>query len=230
MDSAKSSVRRSALRAVRTDDPASRQNRFMGEVALPDDVVSVLVRDARIQRAELTGSRARGTATALSDWDFVVTTTEFVGVRDALPSLTAPLRPVVAQWDRLSRNWCYMLILGGPAKVDLIFSEPHPAAPPWLLTATTLPLIDDHFWDWALWLGSKQLAGRDDVVAAELGRLHAHLLAPLGVATEPRNLSQAVAVYRAARDDREKVLGCRVSRTAERLVQPSLHALTRSHQ
>jgi len=201
----------------------------MGHVALPDDVVRVLVGDARIQRVELTGSRARGTATALSDWDFVVMAAEFDNVRDVLPSLTAQLRPVVAQWDRLSRNWCYMLILGGPAKVDLVFGEPHPIAPPWLVTAATLPLIDDHFWDWALWLGSKQLAGRDDVVTAELGRLHAHLLGPLGVAPRPRNLSQAVAAYRAARDHHEKALG-RVSRAAERVVLPSLHALARSYQ
>jgi predicted nucleotidyltransferase len=192
--------------------------------------VRALVRDARIKGAELSGSRARGTATALSDWDFVVTTSEFEVVRDVLPSLTAPLRPVVAQWDRLSRNWCYMLILGGPTKVDLIFGEPHPVAPPWLVTVATLPLIDDHFWDWALWFGSKQIAGRDDVVTAELGKLHAHLLGPLGVATRPRNLRQAVAAYRAARDDHENVFGIRVSRAAERIVLPSLHALGTIHK
>jgi hypothetical protein len=54
-----------------------------------------------------------------------------VAVRDALPSLTEALRPVVAQWDRPRRNWCYMLILLGPAKVDLIFGQPHPVASPW---------------------------------------------------------------------------------------------------
>jgi hypothetical protein len=31
---------------------------------------------------------------------------------------------VVAQWDRLSRNWCYMLILDGAVKIDLIFDRP----------------------------------------------------------------------------------------------------------
>ena len=101
------------------------------EFGLPGAVVNVLASDARIERVELAGSRARGTATALSDWDFVVTATDFEAVRDALPSLTEALRPVVAQWDRLSRNWCYMLILRGPAKVDLIFGQPHPVASPW---------------------------------------------------------------------------------------------------
>jgi predicted nucleotidyltransferase len=196
-------------------------------VVLPDDVVSVLACDARIQRAELTGSRARGTATALSDWDFTVTVAEFDAVREALPSLTAPLRPVVRQWDGLSRHWCYMMILTGPAKVDLIFGQPHPIAPPWRVSAATLTPIDDHFWDWALWLGSKQRGGREDVVAAELGKLHAHLLGPLGVAAVPGSLRQAVAEYRAAREDREKALGCRVSRAAESTVLPSLRGLTR---
>jgi hypothetical protein len=98
----------------------------------------------------------------VSDWDFTVTTAEFEAVRDALPSLTAPLRPVVAQWDRLSRHWCYMMILAGRygwPKIDLIFGQPYPITTPWLVSAATLTPIDDHFWDWALWLGSKQLAG-----------------------------------------------------------------------
>jgi hypothetical protein len=104
---------------------------------------------------ELTGSRARATATALSDWDFTVTAAEFEAVRDGLPSLTAPLRPVVAQWDRLSRNWCYIVILTGPVKVDLIFDRPHPIALPWRVSSATLAAMDDHFWDSRLWLGAK---------------------------------------------------------------------------
>lgn len=175
---------------------------------------------------ELTGSRARGTATALSDWDYLVTTAEFEAVRDAMPSLTAPLLPVVAQWDRLSRHWCYMLILDGPAKIDLIFGQPHPVAPPWLVSAATLSLIDDHFWDWALWLGSKQLAHRDDVVTAELGKLYAHLLGPLGTVAVPRSLGHAIADYQTARADQEKVLGRLVSRAAETTVLPSLRQFT----
>ena len=196
-------------------------------MVLPDDVVGVLASDARIQHVELTGSQARGAATALSDWDFTVIAADFEAVRDVLPSLTAPLRPVVAQWDRLSRHWCFMMILGGPAKVDLIFGQQHPVAPPWLVTASTLTSIDDHFWDWALWLGSKQLAGRGDVVAAELRKLHEHLLAPLGVAAAPRSLGQAIAEYRAAREEQETVLGLHVPLAAETTVLPTLRELTR---
>jgi hypothetical protein len=112
------------------------------EGALPDAVVRVLAADARIQRVELTGSRgsqATRPATALSDWDFTVTTAEFEAIQQALPSLVGPRQPVVAQWDRLSRNWCYMLIVAGPVKIDLIFDHPHPVQPPWRYTGTCWP-------------------------------------------------------------------------------------------
>jgi hypothetical protein len=49
------------------------------------------------------------------------------------------LRTVVAQWDRLSSTWCYMLVLADPVKVDLIFTEPHAMLPAWKVTAATLP-------------------------------------------------------------------------------------------
>jgi hypothetical protein len=192
-------------------------------VLLPGDVIGVLSSDARISKVELTGSRARGEATALSDWDFAVTAPEFHEVRNALPEMVRPLRPVVAQWDRLSRAWCFMLVLPGPAKVDLLFSHPHQPMGPWEVTASTLAGIDGHFWDWALWLQSKVTAGRHDFVAVELRRLHAHLLGPMGVATAPASLTDAVTAYRAARDTCERRLGSRVSRRAENTVMPVLH-------
>jgi hypothetical protein len=119
-----------------------------------------------------------------------------------LPSLVAPLQPVVRQWDRLSRNWCYTIILAGPAKIGLIFDQPHLIEPPWQVTAETLPQIDDdHFWDWALWPGSKQLTDQHHVVTADLHKLHGHLLGPLGVAAVPGSLDEALAGYRAARTE-----------------------------
>jgi hypothetical protein len=195
-------------------------------VVLPEDVVSVLAADARIQRVDLTGSRSRGTATQLSDWDFMVAAAAFEEVRDSLPSLVGPLRPVVAQWDRLSTIWCYMMILAGPAKIDLLFAQRHLSQPPWRVSAATLPRLDDHFWDWALWLGSKQLGGRHELVTAELRKMHTHLLGPLGVPAVPASIGQAVTGYRAARDNWETRLGRRVSRAAETTVLPSLQELT----
>lgn len=116
--------------------------------------------------------------------------------RERLAAVTARLYPVVCQWDRLSTTWCYMLLLGGPVKVDLIFAEPHAALPPWRVTADTMPGIDAHFWDWMLWLTPKQQAGKSDLVAAELAKLHQHLLAPLGVPARAATLGQALTSYR----------------------------------
>ena len=190
---------------------------------LPDDVIGVLTADPGIAKAELTGSRARGTATPLSDWDFAVTARRFDEVRDGLAETVRPLHPVVAQWDRLSRTWCYMLILAGPVKVDLLFGRPRPHEPagPWEVTAATLAGIDDHFWDWALWLRSK-LARGDDMVAGELRALHGHLLGPMGVAHAPSTLGDAVAAYLSARGQCERRLRSPVSRTAENAVLPAL--------
>jgi hypothetical protein len=74
--------------------------------------------------------------------------------------------------------------------VDLIFTEPHAVLPAWQVTAATLPGIDDHFWDWMLWLAAKQQAGKAGLVAAQLAKLHEHLLAPLGVRAQPATPAQ----------------------------------------
>ena len=83
---------------------------------------------------------------------------------------------------------------------------------------------------WIICGSTPQLARRDDVVIAELAKLHSHLLAPLGVAAAPCCLGQVVAGYRAARDDWEQVLRHRVSRAAETTVLPTLRQLTMSTQ
>ena len=128
----------------------------------------------------------------------------------------------MAQWDRLSPTWCYMLILTGPVKVDLLFGHPHQPAGPWQVNASTLAGIDDHFWDWALWLRSK-LARAKDLVATELRKMHEHLLGPMGVTCPPASLGEAVAAYRSAREEWERRLGSYVSRNAENTVIPVLH-------
>ena len=94
-------------------------------VRLPDDAIRLVETDPGIDRAELARSRACGTALPLSDFNFKITTGAFAqGVRYRLPVIAARLRPVVAQWDRLSFTWCYMLILAGSVNVDLIFIQP----------------------------------------------------------------------------------------------------------
>ena len=104
----------------------------------------------------LVGSRAEGRATPLSDWDFAVRASDFAVLEPDLAGLVEPLEPLVRQWDRLSDTQCYMLLLRGPVKVDLIFpDEPHAHEPPWQPAPETLQGIDGHLWDWLLWLTSK---------------------------------------------------------------------------
>jgi hypothetical protein len=129
-----------------------------------------------------------------------------------LPGLVEPLHPLVAQWDRLSDEHCFMLITDGPRKVDLIVDEAHVHEPPHVVDAGTLPAIDAHFWDWTLWLTSKVAADKGDVVRSELGKMASHLLGPLGVQTTPRTLPEAVDRYVAARAEHERRFGVHVPR------------------
>jgi hypothetical protein len=164
-----------------------------------------------VEKVELVGSRAAGTAVTLSDWDFLVETNDFDAVAQALPQLVEPLRPLARQWDPLGEHPCYMLMLTGAIKVDLIFDRPHEPAPPWVVTAETLPRIDAHFWDWVLWLGAKRAAGKHALIESELDKLSAHILAMLGVEERLVSLEDAVGRYRPALRDAEERLGVRVS-------------------
>jgi hypothetical protein len=178
-----------------------------------------------VERIELVGSRADGRATEWSDWDFAVRVRDFAALAEALPELLAPLEPLVQQWDRLSETWCWMLILRGPVKVDLIFpDEPYAQEGPWVPAAETLAPMDDHFWDWVLWLRGKEAAGKDELVAAELEKLFQHLLGPLGAQAVPSSTAEAVEVYRTTRAGAEKRFGVEVSREVEQAVAPSLRS------
>lgn len=137
--------------------------------------------------------------------------------------MLAPLEPLAEQWDRLSDTWCWMLVLRGPVKVDLIFpEEPHEKEGPWVAGPETLAGIDGHFWDWMLWLRGKEVAGKEELVAGELEKLHGHLLGPLGAQATPSSVADAVVKYRAGRDRAEARFGRTVSRELERAVAPSL--------
>ncbi len=166
-----------------------------------------------VVRVELTGSRARGEATALSDWDLQIHTTNAAAVARDLPRLMAPLDPLAAQWDRLTERATYMLMLPGAVKIDLFAGNARSEiGPPWQPTPENLAAIDAHFWDWTLWLGSKSLHGRTDVIDEELRKLYRNLLAPLGVATPPTTVAAAVTEYRDARDRLEREWDVSVAR------------------
>jgi hypothetical protein len=169
------------------------------------------------------GSRATGQARADSDWDFRVEPHDFDALAAALPELLAPLDPLAEQWDRLSNEQCWMLILRGPVKVDLIFpDEPHAHEPPWVPSAENLGAIDAHLWDWLLWLRPKEASGKHELVADELEKLFIHLLRPLGVDRVPLSVADAVELYRPARDALAASLGCVISPALEAEVAPAL--------
>lgn len=193
------------------------------EPPLDQRVTSVIGRHPAVRDIDLTGSRAEGRATSHSDWDFVVATDDFPALARDLPELCAPLDPVAAQWDRLSPHQCWMLILPGPAKVDLIFpGEPHELEPPWEPTRENLAAIDRHFWDWALWLRSKEAAAKQELLTSELEKLRRHLLGPLGVTATPGSVTDAVAAYRDARARAERRFACQVPRALEAAVADAL--------
>ena len=189
---------------------------------LPSAVRSALEADTTVRSIRLVGSRAEGTASGLSDWDFAVETDDFRALALRLPRLVEPLDPLVAQWDPLGKIRCYMLIVRGPTKVDLIFDEAQEESPPWSVTRETLPRVDGHFWDWALWLAAKAAGGKDEVVAPELQKMPRPHLGPLGVESPPRSVDDAVDAYLAARDAAEARLSVRVPRTLEREVRPAV--------
>jgi len=189
-----------------------------------------LLQHLAIDKVQLVGSRARGDPTPFSDWDFEVTTHQFPLVARALPSLTRPLRPLAQQWDRLSRHHTYTLVLEGPEKVDRLFGGSHEKEKPWTVSEKTLPAIDDHLWDWMLWLFSKDAAGRSEVIKVELERLFTHLLEPMGVRQHPVGIDEAMKAYVEARAIKERVHHVRVSRRLEHEVLKAFMQLRRPQQ
>ena len=195
----------------------------MDDRDLAASVRAALLPHRHIRAVELVGSRATGSSTPLSDWDFEVETDDFGAVARALPALVSALEPLAQQWDRISEYPCYMLMLIGPVKVDLIFpGEPYESLPPWTVSAETLDGIDQHFWDWILWLASKREKGKDDLIRRELEKMSEHLLRPLGVDAAPGSIEAALEGYRRARDEREREFGRQVSRRREREVLPAV--------
>jgi hypothetical protein len=192
-------------------------------MTLADSLVGAVVSHPAVRKIELVGSRAEGRAAELSDWDFRVETDDFERVAESLPALVSELDPLAQQWDRLSPEWCYMLILRGPTKVDLIFPQhQHADEPPWEPSRDNLADLDAHFWDWMLWLHAKEVHKKRDLVATELEKLAQHLLNPLGSPGVPSSIAEAVARYRAARDRAEDELGVRAPRELEDAVAPHL--------
>jgi hypothetical protein len=188
---------------------------------LADRIIASVAPHPAIRSVRLVGSRAEGSAIELSDWDFRVEANDFDAAAAALPHLLAPLEPLAQQWDRLSPEWCWMLIVRGPTKVDLIFpDEPHDNEPPWKPDHSNLEAIEAHFWDWMLWLRAKEARGKTELVVSELDKLFEHLLAPLGVTSRPCSIVEAIASYQDARERAEQQFGISVPRKLEDAAAP----------
>lgn len=173
-------------------------------VDIAERVAGALSHHPAVKSVTLVGSRAQGSPTPLSDWDFKVDTDNFGKLASDLPGLVSDLDPLARMWDPITGGEsCYMLILDGPTKVDLIFDHPHTNDPPWTVSSRTLRAIDDHFWDWTLWLCAKQAAQKTELVTRELEKMFEHLLRPMGGTRVPADISAAVADYRRLRAERE---------------------------
>jgi hypothetical protein len=199
-------------------------------VDLDTRVPELLRRHPSVRRVELVGSRARGTPTALSDWDFGVETDDLAALMPALPGLVAPLEPLAEQWDPLGEPPSYMLVVRGPVKIDLIFfHETVPHRPPWRVGPDTLAALDAHFWDWILWLAAKSAGGRDELVRDELKKMHGFLLGPLGVEAAPATIGEAVGTYLSASGEAERALGIEIPRALRDEVLPAVSGIRVDH-
>jgi hypothetical protein len=197
-------------------DPAPSEPR------LAQEIPRLVGRHPAVTGVRAVGSRAEGRPTALSDWDFAVTTRDFRSVAAALPDMVRPLGPLAAFWDPLSRHQCFMMVLPGPRKVDLLFDEPHRAEPPWVPARDTLGPMDAHFWDWILWIAAKHERGRGALVSEELRKMHGFLLRPLGADGPPATVDAAIESYLRNRSEAEARLGIRTDRTLQREILRAL--------
>ena len=199
----------------------------MSWAGLPDAVRAIwgaLDGSQPVSSVVLGGSRARGIATELSDWDLYLEG-DPDGMMAEIPGLVASFGPLAAFWDPQPEQAGYKVVMDGPIKVDVFpIGVSRRIQPPWVLSADSLASIEGHFWDWTLWLGSKALRGERQRVADELAKMHGFLLAPLGVASAPASLDEAVASYHRARAQAMDVLGVVVR---QELGQQVSHALQR---
>lgn len=187
-------------------------------------ILDLFEADPGVAQFELIGSRARGDATPFSDFDFLIKVHDFPSFSKDISLLVAPLGPLTQQWDRLSETKCYMLIVPGPTKVDFIFADvPNQKSPPWRPDKDSLNGIDAHFWDWMLWLASKQFRGNEELVHSELQKLFNHLLKPMLVKVVPESISDMIEVYKGARENWESKLQTSTSRELQNEVEPLIH-------
>lgn len=178
-------------------------------------IPELLMKHPAVSNVTLTGSRLRGDATEWSDWDFLVETADFEAVSKALPFLTESLDPLNQLWDPLSRHKIYMIIIRGPVKIDFIFDHIQQPEPPWTASVNTIRLINSHFWDWILWLASKEVRGFQHGTRGEFQKMYDYLLAPLGCLRIPNSVEEAVGDYLTAFEHHKSLFKVEVDQALE---------------
>jgi predicted nucleotidyltransferase len=198
---------------------------FVRWTEAPEVVVAIrtaLEHCSSVTSVTLGGSRERGRATELSDWDLYLEG-DTGAMMVQVPEVVASFGPLAAFWEPLAEEAGYMVVLDGPIKVDVFpRGGRRRIQRPWVLSAETLVQIDGHFWDWSLWLGGKTLRSEHELVAKELKKMRDFLLAPIGVAAAPKTLGEAVDVYLRARASAMNALGVSVDPELGRQVSDAL--------
>jgi hypothetical protein len=198
---------------------------WVGEPDAVSAIREALGRSKAVSAVVLGGSRARKTATELSDWDIYLEG-DPERMMEEIPPLIASFGPLAAFWEPLAEPAGYMVVMDGPTKVDIFpVGATRQVQPPWVPSADTLASIDAHFWDWTLWLGGKALHGEQRLVADELAKMHQFLLEPLGAASVPTSLGEAVASYRRARMRAANAFGVIIHEELGRQVSEALQRL-----
>jgi hypothetical protein len=193
-----------------------------GEPEVVTAIRTALEHCSAVTSVTLGGSRGRGTATVLSDWDLYLVG-DPVAMMAEVPAIIASFGPLAAFWEPLAEEAGYMVVMDGPTKVDVFpTGARRPMQPPWVVSAETLADIDGHFWDWTLWLGGKTLRDERELVAGELMKMHGFLLEPMGVTAAPTTLDEARAVYLRARASAIDALGVSVDPELGRQVSSAL--------
>jgi hypothetical protein len=164
-----------------------------------------------VRQVALTGSRAAGDPTPLSDWDFDLDIADD-SVLGAIEKAVRPLPALAVFWDPLSARANLIALVDGPIKVDVIVPDaPNPQLiTRWAVTAQSLARLDEHFWDWTLWLAAKQLRGSTQLVETQLERMWSALLEPLGVTAPPATIGAAIERYTEASQRRAHDLHVRL--------------------
>ncbi len=188
--------------------------RHADQPSIPGPVAAI--RDAvqavpGVRHVALTGSGAIGDRTPLSDWDFDVEIADD-SVLGAIEEAVRPLPALAVFWDPLSARANLIALLDGPTKVDVIVPDaPNPQLiTRWAVTAQSLARIDEHFWDWTLWLAAKHLRGSTQLVETQLDRMWGGLLEPLGATAPPATIGDAIEAYTEASQRRAHDLRVRL--------------------